>query len=130
MPRSIPNFLMFDGVAEQAIHFYRSIFTGSEVRVMERWRENESGRLGAVKRARFSIGSEEIIVLDYVKDDFIFAPSKSLFVECESAAELDALYEGLSEGGERVMPLGDYGFSKLFGAVTDRFGLSWQLSWS
>ena len=66
----------------------------------------------------------------YVKEDFIFTPSKTLFVECESAAELDGLYEGLSEGGERVMPPADYGFSKLFGAVTDRFGLSCQLSFS
>ena len=130
MPRSITTFLMFDGIAEQAIDFYRSLFKGAQVRIMERWGADEPRRAGAVKSARLSLSGEDIVVLDYLKNDFIFTPAKSLFVECESAAELDDLYEALSAGGQIVLPRADYGFSKLFGSVTDRFGLSWQLSWS
>jgi predicted 3-demethylubiquinone-9 3-methyltransferase (glyoxalase superfamily) len=51
-----------------------------------------------------------------------------LFVDCEDEAELDRVYEQLSAGGGVLMPLGSYGFSRKFGWVNDRFGLSWQLN--
>ena len=45
-----------------------------------------------------------------------------------SESELSELYEKLLVGGQALMPLGDYGFSKGFAWVNDRFGISWQLS--
>jgi predicted 3-demethylubiquinone-9 3-methyltransferase (glyoxalase superfamily) len=61
---------------------------------------------------------------------FTFTPAISIFVECETEAELDTLYKVLSEGGEALMPLNNYGFSKKFGWVNDRYGVSWQLNWA
>ena len=52
----------------------------------------------------------------------------SLFVECEDDAELSRVFAVLSEGGQVLMPLDDYGFSTRFGWVADRFGVSWQLN--
>ena len=43
-------------------------------------------------------------------------------------AELERLYAGLSEGGAVLMELGDHGFSRRFGWVKDRYGVSWQLN--
>ncbi len=40
---------------------------------------------------------------------------------------LDALWEKLIDGGSALMPLGEYGFSKRYGWVRDRFGMHWQL---
>jgi predicted 3-demethylubiquinone-9 3-methyltransferase (glyoxalase superfamily) len=54
----------------------------------------------------------------------------SLFLECDSEAELDRLFAAFSEGGQTLMPLGDYGFSKKFGWCNDRFGVSWQLNFA
>jgi len=42
--------------------------------------------------------------------------------------ELEGAFGRLSEGGEVLMPLDDYGFSARFGWVRDRFGPSWQLN--
>jgi predicted 3-demethylubiquinone-9 3-methyltransferase (glyoxalase superfamily) len=61
-----------------------------------------------------------------VRHAFDFTPSSSLFVECGSEAELERLAAALGENGQ--VPLGDYGFSKRFVWVNDRFGVSWQLN--
>lgn len=59
---------------------------------------------------------------------FNFTPSMSLFVGCETEEELDLLFGALSEAGQVLMPLDDYGFSRRFAWVNDRFGASWQLN--
>ena len=51
-----------------------------------------------------------------------------MFVECDSPAELETFYGKLLEGGSALMPLGEYGFSRRFGWLNDRFGVSWQLN--
>jgi len=55
-------------------------------------------------------------------------PSVSLFVECETQAEVDAVFGRLSEGGSVLMLPANYGFSTKFTWVNDRFGVSWQLN--
>jgi predicted 3-demethylubiquinone-9 3-methyltransferase (glyoxalase superfamily) len=64
----------------------------------------------------------------YIKHQFTFTPSFSIFITCNTEEELENLYEKLGEGGQELMPLNDYGFSKKFGWVNDRFGVSWQLN--
>jgi predicted 3-demethylubiquinone-9 3-methyltransferase (glyoxalase superfamily) len=52
----------------------------------------------------------------------------SLFVDCESEAEIDRLFSKLADGGQVLMPLNAYPFSRKFGWLSDRFGVSWQLN--
>ena len=49
-------------------------------------------------------------------------------VDFDSAAELERVFAMLADGGQVLMPLDDYGFSKRFGWLNDRFGVSWQLN--
>ena len=56
------------------------------------------------------------------------AETVSLFVGCETEAELEQAYGKLKEGGAMLMPLDNYGFSTKFAWVNDRFGVSWQLN--
>jgi len=51
-------------------------------------------------------------------------------VEFDSQVELERVFGVLSEGGQVLMPLGNYGFSQRFGWVNDRFGVSWQLNFA
>ncbi len=62
-----------------------------------------------------------------IKHEFTFTPSISIFVECESDAEIEDVFGRLLSGGNVLMPLGNYGFSTKFGWLKDRFGPSWQL---
>lgn len=63
-----------------------------------------------------------------MKHAFSFTPAESLFVECESEEEIGRLNAALSEGGSVLMTIDNYGFSRKFARVSDRFGVSWQLS--
>jgi predicted 3-demethylubiquinone-9 3-methyltransferase (glyoxalase superfamily) len=120
---------MFEGVAEEAMNFYVSLFRGSEIQQVERYGPDGPGAEGTVKVARFTLAGQDLMCIDSpAKHAFTFTPSISLFVDCESEAELDELFGRLSAGGGVLMPLGNYGFSTKFGWVNDRFGVSWQLN--
>jgi predicted 3-demethylubiquinone-9 3-methyltransferase (glyoxalase superfamily) len=120
---------MFEGVAEEAMRFYVSLFRGAEIGRIERWGAGEQGAEGSIKIAAFTLAGHRLLCSDSpAKHAFTFTPSISLWVECESGAELDSLFERLSATGEVLMPLDAYGFSTRFGWVQDRFGVSWQLN--
>ena len=129
MARTVTPFLMFYGVAEEAMNFYVSLFKGSEVSNVERYGPGEQGIEGSIKIADFILGGQHFRCIDSpIKHAFSFTPSMSIFVDCEDEAELDEAFKELSAGGEVLMPVGDYGFSAKFGWVNDRFGVSWQLN--
>ncbi|HEU4602022.1 MAG TPA: VOC family protein [Steroidobacteraceae bacterium] len=130
MAHKISPFLMFQkSCAEEAMQFYVGLFSRSEITHVERYGRGEPGPEGTVKRADFTLAGQEVICIDSpVKHAFDFTPSMSLFVECESEAELQKAFDALSDGGAVLMPLNNYGFSQKFGWVNDRFGVSWQLN--
>lgn len=129
MEKVIP-FLMFqEGKAEEAMEFYISLIEDSQITNIVRYGANESGDEGTVMQATFTLRGQEFMCIDSnAKHHFSFTPSFSIFVTCSTEEELDKVYQKLSEGGQALMPLGDYGFSKKFGWVNDRFGVSWQLN--
>jgi predicted 3-demethylubiquinone-9 3-methyltransferase (glyoxalase superfamily) len=131
--KSVTTFLMFareqHGKAEEAMRFYTTLFDGSQILSIERYGASESEPEGTVKAAVFSLNGREFMAMDSARPHpFTFTPAISLYVECDSLAELERAYKGLLEGGTALMPLGDYGFSTRFGWVEDRFGVSWQLN--
>jgi len=129
MAQKITTFLMFEGVAEQAMLFYVSLFNDSEVRNIERYETDDPDTEGPVKVAQFTLCGHEMTCSDSpVKHDFTFTPSISLFVDCNTEEELDEAFNRLSDGGSVLMPPDNYGFSKKFAWVNDRYGVSWQLN--
>ncbi|MFB4290082.1 VOC family protein [Nonomuraea sp. ATR24] len=129
MSQKVTTFLMFEGKAEEAMTFYVSLFDDAEIVAVTRYGPGGPGAEGSVLHATFRLAGQEYMAIDSaVRHDFTFTPSMSLYVQCESADEIERLYAALSEGGAALMPLGDHGFSKRFGWVNDRFGVSWQLN--
>lgn len=125
----ITTFLMFEGRAEEAMNDYTSIFARSEIRSISRYGAGEPGAEGTVKHATFALDGQEFMCIDsFVKHDFTFTPAISLYVTCETEEEIDRTFASLSEGGAVLMPLAPYPFSKKFGWVADKFGVTWQLS--
>ena len=118
------------GKAEEAMRLYTSLFKNSEIKSVQKYESDEpGGKKGMVKYAIFTIAGQEYIANDSTGlHQFTFTPSISIFVNCESEAEINSLYAKLSEGGGVMMPLDNYGFSKKFAWVGDRYGVSWQLN--
>ena len=129
------TFLMFVGEqfgkAEEAIKFYTSLFKNSGIQHIEHYKANEpGGKEGTVKLATFTLAGQTYMDIDSgFEHKFTFTPAISIYVNCESEEELETLYKSLSDGGGILMPLGDYGFSKKFGWVADKYGVNWQLNW-
>jgi predicted 3-demethylubiquinone-9 3-methyltransferase (glyoxalase superfamily) len=127
--RAVTTFLMFEGHAEEAMRLYTSVFDDAEIVNITRYGDDGPGTPGSVLRATFTLAGREFMAIDSsVHHEFTFTPSMSLFVDCESEDEVDKLAGALGEGGQVLMPVGEYGFSRRFGWVTDRFGVSWQLN--
>jgi predicted 3-demethylubiquinone-9 3-methyltransferase (glyoxalase superfamily) len=120
---------MFQGRAEEAMNFYVSLFEDGRVLEIERYGADGPGKEGSVKLATFSIAGLKVMCIDSpVEHGFSFTPAISLFVTCSSEEQIDRLSATLSDDGNIFMPLGDYGFSKKFAWVSDRFGVAWQLN--
>ena len=129
MAQKITTFLMFEGKAEEAVTFYMSLFPDAQFVAIERYGADGPGPEGSVQHATFTLAGQEFMVSDsFVKHQFTFTRRVWLSFDCASVWFIDRLYKALSEGGGELMPLGDYGFSKKFGWVNDRFGVSWQLT--
>src|SRR5215471_11761060 len=124
-------FLMFQGgIAQSALDLYFATFPDSRMVRVERYAQSESGPpAGSIKVAVFTLCGREFMCSDSpINHGFSFTPASSTFVDFDSVTELERVFAVLSERGQVLMPLGNYGFSTRFGWLNDRFGVSWQLN--
>ncbi|MGO9084077.1 MAG: VOC family protein [Candidatus Sulfotelmatobacter sp.] len=109
MPKITP-FLWFNDRAEEAMNYYISIFNNGKALGVHRAN-------GKVLTVTFELDGQRIMALNG-GPLFKFTEAVSLFVDCETQAEVDDLWERLcSDGGEP----GRCGWLK------DKFGVSWQI---
>ncbi|MFC9540412.1 VOC family protein [Lysinibacillus sp. NPDC056959] len=124
--KSATTFLMFQGQANEAIQQYQQWFSELQVDSLTYMEDSQQ-----VAMAVLHLKGLKIMVNDSViQHNFTFTPSTSIFVECESIDEIDSLVAQILEGGQALMPLDNYGFSKKFAWIQDRFGVSWQLTYN
>lgn len=128
MQQIIPT-LMFTGQAEKALNFYTSLFSNSSLDSIQYYGAEVPERKGTVKMALCTLAGIPYRFIDSPPvHGFGFTPAISLMVQCTTALEVDELYTALADGGLVLMPLQEYPFSPRYAWVTDRFGVSWQLS--
>ena len=127
--KKVTPFLMFQGNAEEALNTYTSIIEDSSILNIVRYGPNEGGAEGSVMSATFRLKDQDIMCIDSnVKHNFTFTPSFSFYITCDTEEEIKELFGKMSDEGNTLMPLGNYGFSKQFGWLVDKFGVSWQLN--
>jgi predicted 3-demethylubiquinone-9 3-methyltransferase (glyoxalase superfamily) len=114
--QKIVTFLSYDDQAEEAVKLYTSLFRNSRVVQTSRYGDAGPGPKGSVLTIAFELEGQRFVAMNG-GPHFHFADGISLSVSCESQAELDRLWDGLSAGGQQVQ----------CGWLTDRFGVSWQI---
>lgn len=129
MSTQVYTHLMFQGQAAAAIELYLSAFDDSELLYIEHFADDHESHAGQVHLAKLRIKNAEFLLIDSTaRHDFTFTPAMSVFVEFSNEDEMMSVLTLLSEQGEMLMPLDDYGFSEKFVWFNDRFGVSWQLN--
>ncbi|MGA2548301.1 MAG: VOC family protein [Rectinemataceae bacterium] len=124
--QKISPFLWFDDKAEEAATFYASIFGDSRIDSIARYGKLGPGPEGSAMTLGFRLEGREFAALNG-GPLFSFTPAFSFFVNCPTESDIDALWRHLADSGTVLMELQGYPFSRKYGWVSDRFGLSWQL---
>lgn len=115
--QGIIPFLWFDGRAEEAMHFYTTVFPGSEIIALKKWGEGSPFPANQVMTGSIRVRGLQMYMFD-AGPMFKFTEAISFFVSCKDQAEIDYYWNKLTEDG---------GEESMCGWVKDKFGLSWQI---
>jgi predicted 3-demethylubiquinone-9 3-methyltransferase (glyoxalase superfamily) len=117
MKQKITPFLWFNDNAEEAMNLYVSVFKNSKITNVSRYPEGGPGPVGKVMVANFQLEGQDFMVLNG-GPHYTITPAISFMVDCKDQEEVDYFWDKLVEGGEPMQ----------CGWLTDRFGVSWQIT--
>ncbi|MFI6035927.1 VOC family protein [Streptomyces sp. NPDC051315] len=110
--------LWFDGRAEEAAHFYVSVFErNSAIGTVARYTEAGPGPAGSVVTVEFTANGQRFVALNG-GPQFTFNEAISFQIDCADQEEVDHYWNRLTEGGGEPGPCG---------WLKDRYGVSWQV---
>ncbi len=137
----INPYLHFLGNSEEVFNFYKSVFGGEFATVMRYG--DMSGQEGCenlteedktkIMHIALPISDGHVLMgTDAVGEhakDAVFGNNISLSVSADSKEEADKIFNGLSDGAEITMPLGDTFWGAYFGMLKDKFGINWLVNY-
>ena len=130
----------FNGNAEEAFNFYKSVF-GGEFKSIKRFKdlateefsfpEDELQKIMhivlTICSSSILTGSDVPAMLGTVNE----AENRSkITITAETKEEADALFNGLSVGGQVEMPIGDSLWGSYFGMFRDKYGIEWMIDFA
>ncbi len=115
--------LWFDKEAVEAAEFYASVFDDSKIKFKTKIYDTPSGDCDMVG---FQVMGYDFMAIS-AGPMFKINPSISFHSKCRSTNEVDKIWGKLRTGGTVMMELGEYPFSKRYGWIQDKYGVSWQL---
>jgi PhnB protein len=133
---TINPYINFNGNAEEAFNFYKSVF-GGEFASVVRFKDLESAEFpvpeddaNSIMRIVLPIGGNTLIANDVPKSMGPVSESENrskIAVSAESREEADKIFTGLSAGGAVEMPLGDSPWGTSFAMFRDKYGIEWTV---
>jgi PhnB protein len=135
----INPYLNFDGQAEEAFNFYKSVFGGefigginrmSDAPGTENLSDEEKNRVMHI--ALPIAGGDVLMASDIIPSmghKIIKGNNNYISLSPESREEADRLFNGLSAGGNIEMPLDDMFWGAYYGSFEDRYGIHWMVNY-
>ena len=133
----INPYIQFNGNAEQAFNFYKSVFGGEFAMVMRFKDLSFPGSIAKESEAEkimhiaLPIGKHDILMgsdsPEALGTHNLNETRSKISVGCESKAEADHIFQGLSAGGDIEMPIGDSPWGSYFGMFRDKYGIEWMI---
>lgn len=109
--------LWFDGEAEEAARFYVSLLPDSRIEhVQKNPIDSPAGKAGSVLVVDFTLAGQRFMALNGGRR-FEYTHAISFKIDCADQAEVDRLWDALSDGGS----------VEQCGWLKDRYGVSWQI---
>lgn len=133
---SIHPHINFNGNAEEAFHFYRSVFGGEFAKIM-RFKDLASAEFpvadheaNKIMHIALPIGNNVLIANDV--PEILGRTNENenrskIVISAESKEEADKLFKGLSAGGQIEMPISDSPWGSYFGMFRDKYGIEWMV---
>ncbi len=134
----INPYIAFNGNAEEAFNFYKSVFGGEFARVV-RFKDMPSGphphigqdEANKIMHIALPIGKNNMLMANDVPK-FMGQVNENenrskISVSAESKNEADKLYHGLSAGGKIEMPIGQSPWGSYFAMLRDKYGIEWMI---
>ncbi len=128
----------FNGNAEEAFNFYKSVF-GGEFSKIVRFKDISTPEFpipekeeNKIMHIALPIGKNELMANDV--PEFMGQVNErenrsKISIRTESKEEADKLFEGLSQGGEVEMPISDSLWDSYFGMFRDKYGIEWMVNY-
>lgn len=127
----------FNGNAEEAFTFYKSVFGGEFLKVMRFKDLSVPGfqvspsEENKVMHIELPVGKNILMGNDV--PEFMGRTNENenrskIAISAESREEADRLFNGLSEGGNVEMPIGDSPWGSYFGMLRDKYGIEWMVN--
>jgi PhnB protein len=136
---TINPYINFNGNAEEAFNFYRSVF-GGEFQGIVRFKDLESSEFhvaeseaNKIMHIALPIGRNTLIANDVPESMGPVNESENrskISVSAESRAEADMIFSGLTVGGDIEVPLADSPWNTYFGMFRDRYGIEWTVEFA
>ncbi len=133
---TINPYINFNGNAEEAFNFYKSVF-GGEFQTLVRFKDMESpgfhvseNDADKIMRITLPIGGNTLIANDVPESLGRVSENENrskIAVTAESREEAEKIFTGLSAGGAVEMPLGDSPWGTSFAMFRDQFGIEWTV---
>ena len=126
----------FNGNAEEAFNFYKSVFGGEFAKIM-RFKDLASTEFTVAEKEAnkimhiaLPIGKNILMGNDVPESMGAVNENENrskIAISAESREEADKLFSGLSEGGNIEMPISDSPWGSYFGMFRDKFGIEWMV---
>ena len=137
---TINTWINFNGNAEEAFTFYKSVFGGEFTKVV-RFKDIATAEFPVAEKEEnkimyiaLPIGANTLLVANDVPEVLGQVNEKEnrskIFVRAESKEEADRLFQGLSSGGEVEGPMGDSPWGSYAGMFRDKYGIEWIIEFS